>query len=566
MFLLTPLFCFYALYYTNCLKFVFFSYLCTLQSLASMKISCLKCVFLLALLCLCSPVVSQKLITYEAGMGTRDPYDSDVWILYQKVKAKHEGMTLYADSALLNQVRNDLTAFGHVKIVLSDTTTIFGDQLYYDGETRVLDIWDDTVRMVDGKTILKSDHITYDRFSSIAEYSTWGITTNQGRKLVSRRGYYNADFKVFDIYDSVVLTDTNMMLTTDTLVYSMRTHLAEFWSPTHVYTDSTTMYSEQGTYNTDLRYAHSVKSSEVHHGEKHITCDTLDYYEKTEFGQARGHVVLYDTVNDIISTSKYAETNQSTRTSFVTDSALIRIISRHDNDTNERNSSNTNPDTLYIHADTIFLTNDSLRHLESINAFRSVKMFRKDAQGACDSAYYTAIDSTLRMFFNPVLWYDDYQASADTIVLLHDSTGAKHAYFNSNSFFIEKLDAQRYNQIKGRNTEVYFSKGEPTYSDILGNSEMVYYITDEDQYGNITLIGVNVGIGSNMRIYFADRAPDRIVTQGNPDMHTYPLDKIEEEKKFLNHFEWRDAERPYRPMDVFIKPSITIEQPSTKDN
>ena len=58
----------------------------------------------------------QHLIEYEAGMGSRDASLPDTWILYKKVKATHEGMTLYADSALLNTVENDFTAFKCIKI------------------------------------------------------------------------------------------------------------------------------------------------------------------------------------------------------------------------------------------------------------------------------------------------------------------------------------------------------------------------------------------------------------------------------------------------------------------
>lgn len=478
-------------------------------------------------------------------MGSRDRNDADTWILYQGVRAVHDGMVFHADSALLNQKRNDLTAFGHVKIEVSDTTTIFGDQLYYDGETRVLDIWDDTVRLVDGKTVLKSDHLVYDRFAAIASYDTWGITTNKDKRLTSRIGYYNSDFKSFDIYDSVVLRDSNMRIETDTLLYSMKTHVADFWSPTHVYTDSTTMYSEKGFYNTDLRYAHSVKSSEVHHGEKHITSDTLIYFEKTEFGQALGNVVIYDTVNDIICTSNYAETRQESRTSFVTDSALVRFIHRDEKD------STAVPDTVYMHADSIYVTNDSSRHLETVLAYRHVKVFRKDAQAMSDSIFYSATDSVVRMYYNPVIWYEQYQATADTIIVTHDTAGAKQAFFNNGCFFIERLDPEKYNQIKGRNTIVYFEKGEPNYADILGNAEMVYYITEEDDYGRLYLIGVNVGKGSDMRIYFVDQAPDRVVTIGNPDMDTFPNEKLDEGKRYLQNFRWLEKERPKQPMDVF---------------
>ena len=195
-----------------------------------MKLNVLKPVILLLLAVLSLPSWAQKLITYEAGMGTRDPSDADVWILYQRVRAEHDGMVLYADSALLNTVLNDFTAFGHIKIEISDTTTIYGDQLYYDGMSRVLDIWDDTVRLIDGKTLLKSDHLSYDRNSTIAFYDTWGITTNEDKRLVSQKGYYNSDFKTIDIYDSVELTDSNMRLITDTLTYNTDTKIAHFWS------------------------------------------------------------------------------------------------------------------------------------------------------------------------------------------------------------------------------------------------------------------------------------------------------------------------------------------------
>ena len=424
-----------------------------------MRINVLKCVLLLLMLTAVLPTDAQKLITYEAGMGTRDPNDADTWILYQRVRAEHDGMVLYADSALLNQVRNDLTAFGNVKIKITDTTTIYGDQLFYDGESRVLDIWDDTVRLVDGKTVLKSDHLTYDRFASIASYDSWGITVNKDKRLVSDIGYYNSETKVFDIYQNVVLTDT---------------------------------------------------------------------------------------VNEIISTSRYAETRQQEHTSLVTDSALVRMVNRDEDDTL------TVPDTIYLHADSIWVVNDSSRQFHSLRAYNHVKIFRTDAQAMSDSAYYSAPDSLLQLFKSPVIWYEHYQSTADTIVVKFDSAGAKQAWLNGSPFCIEQVDPEKFNQVKGRNMVVYFNEGEPDYADILGNAEMVYYIIDEDMQGHKSLVGVNVGVGSDMRIYFLDRAPDRVVTYGKPDMHTYPFDKLSSEKRTLSNFQWYEDRRPKCPKDVFV--------------
>jgi hypothetical protein len=114
------------------------------------------------------------------------------------------------------------------------------------------------------------------------------------------------------------------------------------------------------------------------------------------------------------------------------------------------------------------------------------------------------------------------------------------------------VDPEKFNQVKGRNMVVYFTEGEPDYADILGNAEMVYYIIDDDLHGHKSLVGVNVGVGSDMRVYFLDRAPDRVVTYGKPDMNTYPLDKLDSEKRTLANFHWYDDQRPKKPLDVFV--------------
>lgn len=506
----------------------------------------MKCVFLLLLLTPAGWLWGQKLITYEAGMGTRDATDPDVWILYRRVKAMHEGMVLHADSALLNTVRNDFMAFGNVRMEITDTTTIYGDQLYYDGLTRVAEIWDDTVRMVDGGTVLRSDHLTYDRFSAIASYDTWGIATGGTRRLESRRGYYNSDLKIFDIYDSVALSDTGMCLLTDTLTYETTPQMAYFWSPTWVYMDSTRIYSEKGIYNTGLREAHSVRASQVHRGGQHLYSDTLDYYEEAGLGKAAGKVLLLDTANDVAVTGRYAETGRQKGLSLVTDSALVRYFGQSEGD------SAATADTLYLHADSIFVATDSAGELVWAAAYRHVKAFRSGVQAMCDSVHYTAADSTARLFYDPVVWYSSSQAMADTIVLRHDTSGMRQAFFSGGSFFAERLDREKFNQIKGRNTVVYFAGGEPSYADILGNAEMTYHITDQDAGGGKCLVGVNSGRGSGMRVYFVRRAPDRVVTFGTPDMQTYPLEQLPPERKRLDGFGWLDQRRPKKPMDVFV--------------
>ena len=483
--------------------------------------------------------VGQKLIEYQSGMGSRDPENPDVWILYQGVVATHEGMTLRADSAHYNTVENSFTAFRNVVITLTDTTTIYGNRLYYDGNTRVLDIWDDTVVFVDGGTVLKANHLTYERNESMAYYDLWGHSVSRDRKLDSRKGYYNSEFKVFYIYDDVRLSDSSMLLVTDYLRYDTETEIAHFETPTYIYSDSSTIYSELGDYNTDTRFAISYKRSHVDNQGRMIDSDTLYYDELLDYGRATGNVVIVDSVNNMTCTGRYGETNQAEGFSFVTDSAHVLFID--------------NGDSLFLHADTIYVTNDDSNQLKTVRANYHVKVFRRDAQAMADSAFYSAPDSLLTLYKNPVLWYEHYQCSADTIELIHDSNGVRRAYLRTGCFAMQQVDREKFNQLKGRQGVVYFDKGEPQYADVLGNAEIVFYLTDEDDTLGTVLVGVNVGRGTDIRIYFdTNRAPNRVVTYDKPDMQTYPVGKLPDEWKRLPDFNWQTPRRPRRPKDVFL--------------
>ena len=482
---------------------------------------------------------AQKLIEYTSGMGSRDPENGDIWILYRHVRATHEGMILEADSAHYNTRENSFMAFRNVAIQLSDTTFIYGSRLHYDGNTRVVDIWDDTVLLLDGGTQLLANHLTYERDRSTAYYTEWGYGTSEDRNLFSRQGQYNSDIKQFYIYNDVVLTDSTMRLVTDTLLYNTETSVAHFESPTHIYSDSSVIYSELGDYNTETRFAISYRASHVDNQGRTIDSDTLFYDEPREYGRAWGHVVIVDSTNELTCTGRYGETSQADGFSFVTDSAHVLFIDRGD--------------SLFLHADTIYVTNDSTNQLSTVRANYHVKVFRRDAQAMCDSAFYRAADSTLLLYKDPVLWYEHYQCVADTIELLHDSSGMRQAWLRSACFALQQVDREKFNQLKGQQGVVYFRNGEPDYADVLGNAQMVFYITEEDTAGRTVLVGVNAGVGTDMRIYFdTTRAPVRVVTFDKPDMQTYPVGMLPAELRRLPDFRWLPERRPRKPEDVYI--------------
>ena len=151
-----------------------------------------------------------------------------------------------------------------------------------------------------------------------------------------------------------------------------------------------------------------------------------------------------------------------------------------------------------------------------------------------------------------MLWYEHYQCTADTMQLLHDSSGLRRAYLHTDCFAMQQVDREKFNQLKGRQGVVYFDKGEPLYADVAGNAQMVFFIEDEDEQGRSSLVGANAGRGSSIRIYFdSTHAASRVVTYDKPDMQTYPVDALPDEMRRMQGFLWLNARRPQRWQDVF---------------
>lgn len=470
-------------------------------------------------------------------MGSRNPDNADVWILYNGVKAFHEGMTLHTDSASFDTKNNVFVAHSAVRIDITDTTTLFGKGAIYDGTTRIADVWGDTVTLIDGRTVLKSDLLSYDRNTSTASYFHWGRTVHDSATMTSLRGYYHTDTRDVYLFDEVVLHDTSSWLFTDTLLYNTRTELAQFISPALIKSDSSTVYSEDGWYNTGTGDAASFKATRLTDGSKILVCDTLFYNDNSRYGRAFGHVAIADTANKLSCYGAMGITDQKSNYSFVTDSALLVYLPEDEDD------------TVFMHADTIYAFNDESGNFVSANAFHAVRVFSGDGQAVCDSLLFSDADSCVSLFGTPVVWYEDYQCSADTIHCFYDTSGIRLALLRNNVLAVEKVDSAMFNQIRGRNAEVHCLDGEPSYADIIGSAQMVYYVMDdevEDCDGCKELIGVNAGVGSDMRIYFKDRKPRRFVTFGSPDMKMYPPELLPDDQRRLPGFKWLDTIRPVR--------------------
>ena len=110
---------------------------------------------------------------------------NDVFWLVGNVVYEHEGALMKCDSSIYYRSQNKFEAFGNVRINQGDTLRMTGDQMEYDGTTRLLHIIGN-VSLTDGKMNLVSDEITYDRSLDLAYYNSGGRLTQEDNILSSR--------------------------------------------------------------------------------------------------------------------------------------------------------------------------------------------------------------------------------------------------------------------------------------------------------------------------------------------------------------------------------------------
>jgi len=362
---------------------------------------------------------------------------ADVQRIIGNAVFEHEGAFLYCDSAHLNNSNNSVKAYSRVHIKSSDTLHLYGDSIYYNGETKIAEVFDN-VKLIDNKTILTTDKLIFDRNTGIASYNTGGHIVNESNTLDSQRGYYHTNSKDFFFRQDVVMVNPDYKMRCDTLEYNTQTKISKFRGPTTILGEDTDIYAENGWYNTDTDIAEFNKNSRVRNGDQVLTGDSL-YYERTNgFGEAFNNIRVIDTVQDVIIFGNYARYVKSLGYTMITKDPVAHFIDADD--------------TLYMHSDTMRATFDSAENTKEVFAYYHMKFYRSDLQGMADSLIYSFADSTLRMHNNPVLWTEKNQMSADSIYVLTGKKTVKKLFLYNSAFLVSQ-DTTGYNQIKGRNME-----------------------------------------------------------------------------------------------------------------
>jgi lipopolysaccharide export system protein LptA len=451
--------------------------------------------------------------------------------LLGNVKFRNQDVFMSCDSAYFFPDLNILDAYSRVHIWRGDTLDLYGDFLKYKGDQRLAELRRNVI--LDTKeTHLTTENIDYDLNKDMAYYFKGGKIINGENTLVSELGYYFSKEKLFFFKDSVVITNPDYVMYSDTLKYNTVSKISWFLGPTDIISKENYIYCENGWYDTQKNISQFNKNAFLRNKEKILKGDSIYYERETGLGKAFINVELIDTTQKLTLLGNYAIYEEKSEYAMLTDSALMIQVDKGD--------------SLFIHADSLKSVPDTIPDKKILKAYNHVRIFRNDLQGKCDSLVYSQADSVFSFFGEPVLWTDVNQLTSEFISIETNSKGLSKINMSNAAFIISMEDTSKYNQIKGRDMKGWFQDNKLYKIDVNGNGQTIYYAKDKGE-----LQGVNKAESANLIIYLKERKVDRINFITKPDATYFPLDKFPPASSRLENFRWFGEYRPKNRYDVF---------------
>ncbi len=466
-------------------------------------------------------------------------------VLIGNVQFRKGDMFMFCDSAHFYEASSSLNAFGNVRMEQGDTLFVYADELDYNGADELATFYGDDinpVRLINKDVELETYTFYYDIASNIGYYDNEGKITDAENQLTSGYGQYSPDTKDAEFREHVVLNDIeekDFRMTTETLLYNTGTHIARIISPTTIVTDSATVYSSNGIYNTDMGFSELFdRSLIVTEGGSTLTGDTIYYDQKAGFGEAFGNMVLTDSVRQTMLEGNYGCYFEKQDSAFATNRARILEYSKGD--------------TLYMHGDTIrsYVLHDDSTHV--MTAYPRVRFWRVDIQGLCDSLSFMERDSTLYMHRHPIVWNEARQIFGNVIYVHFNDSTVDWAKLPEFGFTAEHVGEEFYNQLSGKEMLATFVDGNMRRLDVSGNVEVVMLPEESDST-------INKIVNSESSFLTADFSAgpmqvERIKMWPEVTGTATPLYLAKKSIFYLSNFQWYEALRPKDKDDIFNIP------------
>jgi len=452
------------------------------------------------------------------------------------VRFKQDSAIMECDSAHFYSDKNRFDAFGHVHLYkLNDSNIdVRADFLRHDGDRKVAHFRRNVV-LRDSAVILTTDSLDYNLHEDIGSYEHKGKIVDSLTVLTSIKGFYFHRQREVYFWDSVVIDHNNSeyQMFTDSIRYGTETKIIDFFGPTEFYNDTNYMYARYGWYNTITENSMFKYDAKFKNPSQTITCDSMFFSRLDESGAAYSNVVAIDTTQNIMATGDYVEIHKEPELLLITKRARLIYI--------------FDGDSLYLHADTLKMCRDTSGEFRTFRAYWHVRAYKKNLQLQTDSIYFSMHDSIARFYGKPIFWVQGNQITSDYMEAFIKNKHLHKFMLYANGMIVSPIDSTHYNQIRGAQMTGYMRNNDLYKVDVYKRSQTLYFPVDGGE-----IIGMNKGESTDMTIYVKNRAIKHIVYRSSPKSYIYPLDNVSNNEMRLQGFTWLEAVRPTTPDDIFM--------------
>lgn len=336
---------------------------------------------------------------------------------------------------------------------------IHGDVVMTQGEVRItcrkaIQYLDKNEAVLTGDVVATQDTITiytdraYYYGNEKYTYSDLPVKLDDGHvKLTALKGYYYFDYDRAEFFEIVKLVDSLNTLESDELLY----------------------------YN-NLDKAVSIGHVKIYDEKSEIHADSLVHLRNTDRSYAYSNIRISYPENNIIITGGYLQDEGKKNYTYISDDPVLSQI-----DT----TSDGKVDTLIVLSETMEAFQDSTNKLIASD---SVKIIRGDFYSVNDYSLFLREEDKIITYKpedqlpQPIIWFDNSQLTGDTIkVSLHDNN-IDWIDITGNSFILSKVKGfeNRFDQISGRRTKMYFNNNDLARTEVNGNVLSFYYLFEEE--------------------------------------------------------------------------------------
>ncbi|WP_417935441.1 OstA-like protein [Flagellimonas meridianipacifica] len=459
----------------------------------------------------------------------------------RQVQFEHQGADLWCDIAIFYAQENKLKAIGNIRLQQGDSIELNSGKIDYDGNTKLAKAWEN-VDLTNGQMTLTTDTLYFDREKQESYYRSGGKVVDSANVLTSTIGTYFMTPKKYQFQNEVHIDNPEYTVDSEQLDYYTTSKNAYMYGPSTITGEEYKIYCERGFYDTKIERGYGIKNTRIDYNNKIIEGDSLYFDKISAFASATNNIKITDTINDGVIRAHYAEVFKDKDSVFATKRAVsISLVQQ---------------DSLYIHGDTLMVTGKPESRI--LRAFRNAKFYKTDLSGKCDSIHFNEKTGITELVTDPIMWNVENQITGDSIHLISDLETEKLDSLKvlENAFIIslDTISREGYNQAKGKDLFGKFIENELKIIDLVKNTEVIYYMYNDDQ----ELIGIDKTICSKIRLLMANNDIEDITFFVNPDGDIFPEKDLPIESRKLKGFIWRGDERILNKDDIFDEDDNTI--------